>query len=146
MPTPTDLPEKPVFVDPSGRRRRLVRRLAIAACALLATYTLLLCGALSGAPIPPSALLPLPGVPTTVEPTTTTDQDGEQPAATTSTTSRTSRATTGTTTTSVNAPTLTSQPTGPTVTTTATTGNRNSHAPTTAPGRTKHNGTTTATP
>jgi hypothetical protein len=146
MPTPADLPDRPVFVDPSGRRRRLVRRLAIAACALLATYTLLLCGALSGAPIPPSALLPLPGMPTTVEPTMTTGQDGEQPAVTTSIAGRTSQAAGGATTTSVSAPTLTSQPTGPTLTTTATTGNRNSHAPTTAPGRTKHTSTTTATP
>jgi cytoskeletal protein RodZ len=141
MPTPSDLPDRPVFVDPSGRRRRIVRRLAIAGCTLLATYAVLLCAALSGAPIPPSALLPLPGTPATTESTTTTDL---QPAAATSTTGRPNRATT---TSSTTRPTLTAQPvTGPTVTTTSTTGNRNSHAPTTPPGRTKHTDTTTPTP
>lgn len=147
MPTPPDVPDRQVFVDPSGRRRRLVRRLAIATCALLAAYTVLLCAALSGAPIPPSALLPLPSAPATVESTATTDQQNPLPAETTAPTAHSTHATTETTTASVIRPTLTPQPTtGTTVTTTSTTGNRHSHAPTAPPGQTKHTDSTPATP
>jgi hypothetical protein len=143
---PPDVPDRPVFVDPSGRRRRLVRRLAIATCALLATYTLLLCAALSGAPIPPSALLPLPGMPDTVEPATTTDQPAAA-AETTATGTHANPATANTTTTLVIRPTPTSQPTAvTTVPITSTAGNRNSHNPTTPPGRTKHTTSTPSTP
>ncbi len=55
--------EKPVFVDPSGRRRRIVRRVSIAACALVSGYAVLLVASLLGAPIPASVLLPVPAAP-----------------------------------------------------------------------------------
>lgn len=48
--------ESPVFLDPSGRRRRAIRSIAIlAGCAGFAAVALL-CAALLGAPITPSAL------------------------------------------------------------------------------------------
>lgn len=55
--------EKPVFVDPSGRRRRIVRRVSIAACVLVSGYAVLLVASLLGAPIPASVLLPAPDAP-----------------------------------------------------------------------------------
>ncbi|QUQ65836.1 hypothetical protein [Kutzneria sp. CA-103260] len=148
MPVASDFSERPVFVDPSGRRRRFLRRLAIAVCALFAAYVVLLCAALSGAPIPPSALLPLPGAPTSVEPTAIDQQPEQSGVPTLATTSashvgRTSH--TAATTATVAQPTLTSQlSAGPTVTT--TTGNRNSHAPSTPPGRVRRTDTTTPSP
>ncbi|MDQ0380692.1 hypothetical protein [Amycolatopsis thermophila] len=59
---------KPVFVDPSGRRRRILRRVSIAACALVSGYAVLLVASLLGAPIPASALLPVPDQRTTDAP------------------------------------------------------------------------------
>ncbi|WP_152546783.1 hypothetical protein [Amycolatopsis orientalis] len=53
-------PARPVFVDPSGRRRTLVRRIAIGVCAAVACYGILLVAALFGAPTLPAALVPLP--------------------------------------------------------------------------------------
>ncbi|MTD52876.1 hypothetical protein GKO32_02645, partial [Amycolatopsis sp. RM579] len=50
----------PVFVDPSGRRRKVLRRVVAGACALVGLYVAVLTAALLGAPIPSSALLPLP--------------------------------------------------------------------------------------
>lgn len=50
----------PVFVDPSGRRRKVLHRLVIGACVLVGVYVAVLAAALLGAPIPSSALLPLP--------------------------------------------------------------------------------------
>lgn len=145
MPTPSDLSDRPVFVDPSGRRRRIIRGVAIAACAVAAVYAVLLCAALFGAPIPPSALLPLPAAPTDTVTSTAGNQPGQQldQAGGATTTAGVTRTT---------APALnrttTSQPVAvtPTATTTTTAGNRNSHAPTTPPGRTKHTGTTAPSP
>ncbi|UMP03907.1 hypothetical protein [Amycolatopsis sp. EV170708-02-1] len=53
-------PARPVFVDPSGRRRTVVRRIAIGACAVVVGYGILLTAALFGAPTLPSALIPAP--------------------------------------------------------------------------------------
>ena len=53
----------PVFVDSSGRRRKTWRRLTIAVVAALCGYTGLLAVGFAGGPIPPAALLPIPGVP-----------------------------------------------------------------------------------
>ncbi|HEU5428382.1 MAG TPA: hypothetical protein VFU74_15990 [Actinocrinis sp.] len=59
--TGTRIAEAPVFVDSTGRRRRLVRRVAfgllIGACA----YGVLVVVSILGGPVPPNALLPLPG-------------------------------------------------------------------------------------
>lgn len=81
---------RPVFVDPSGRRRRIVRRVALAVSALVGAYVLVLFAAALGAPIPHSGFLPLPdsptqrqpaqGVPDTAgSPPPTTHQSHEQP-------------------------------------------------------------------
>ncbi|MFI5559909.1 hypothetical protein [Amycolatopsis japonica] len=49
-----------MFVDPSGRRRTVVRRIAVGACAVVVGYGILLTAALFGAPTLPSALIPAP--------------------------------------------------------------------------------------
>lgn len=59
---------RPVFVDPSGRRRRVVRRVAIGLSALVACYAVVLLAAAMGAPIPRSSFLPLPDMPTHQQP------------------------------------------------------------------------------
>lgn len=51
---------EPVFVDPSGRRRKVLRRFVVGACVLVGLYVGVLTAALLGAPIPSSALLPAP--------------------------------------------------------------------------------------
>lgn len=56
-------PSGPIFVDASGRRRKLARRASLAAVAVLAGYTGLLAVSFAGGPIPPNALLPVPGIP-----------------------------------------------------------------------------------
>lgn len=56
-------PSVPVFVDGSGRRRKNWRRLTIAVVAALCGYVCLLAVGFAGGPIPPAALLPIPGVP-----------------------------------------------------------------------------------
>ena len=142
MPTPSDLSERPVFVDPSGRRRRVARRIAIGVCAVLAVYVILLCAALSGAPIPPSALLPLPA-----DTVTSTTSDAPNPQVTGSTTTRRAPGVTTSASPSLNR-TTTSAPAVVTTTaaTTTSVGNRNSHAPTTPPGHAKHTDTTTPGP
>lgn len=53
----------PIFVDSSGRRRKLARRLSLVAVAVLAGYAGLLAVSFAGGPIPPNALLPVPGIP-----------------------------------------------------------------------------------
>jgi hypothetical protein len=53
----------PVFVDSSGRRRKLARRASLIAVAVLAGYVGLLAVSFAGGPIPPNALLPVPGIP-----------------------------------------------------------------------------------
>lgn len=53
----------PVFVDTSGKRRKGWRRVTIAVVGILCGYTVLLGVSFAGGPIPPAALLPVPGVP-----------------------------------------------------------------------------------
>lgn len=78
MTTPSD---RPVFVDPSGRRRKVVRvAIGIVAVGVLA-YLVLLVVALAGGPVNPATFLP---VPEAAEPavTTTTDATTPSPEAT----------------------------------------------------------------
>lgn len=71
----------PVFVDPTGRRRRIVRRVALAACAGVLLYLAVFVAALFGAPIPTSALIPVPGfVPAQVPATSVPPPSSEEPA------------------------------------------------------------------
>ncbi|MFI9816999.1 hypothetical protein [Saccharothrix variisporea] len=85
MTTTTD--QTPVFVDPSGRRRRVLRILIGVAVAGVLVYVALLVVALSGGPVKPSSLLPLPAaedVPTTTTsapPTTTAETTTETTTA-----------------------------------------------------------------
>jgi hypothetical protein len=53
----------PVFVDASGKRRRWVRRGSIATVSVLTAYGIVVALSFLGGPVPPNALLPLPGVP-----------------------------------------------------------------------------------
>lgn len=65
MTTPSD---RPVFVDPSGRRRKVLR-IAIGTVAVgVVSYLVLLVVALAGGPVSPMTLLP---VPEAAEPATT---------------------------------------------------------------------------
>jgi cytoskeletal protein RodZ len=78
MTTPSD---RPVFVDPSGRRRK-VMRIAMGAVAVgVLAYLVLLVVALAGGPVNPTTLLPIPEA---AEPavTTTTDTPAPSPEAT----------------------------------------------------------------
>lgn len=128
---------KPVFVDPTGRRRRIVRRIALAACAGLLLYLGLFVAALFGAPIPTAALIPVPGfVPeqaTSVAPPTTEEagratgaQRSETPSKTEAPSTRPDRSPSVATT---SVPSATSAP--PTST------RRNSRAPVEPPGQTR---------
>src|SRR5690348_17232536 len=78
MTTPSD---RPVFVDPSGRRRKVMRvAIGVVAVGVLA-YLVLLVIALAGGPVNPTTLLPIPKA---AEPavTTTTDTPASSPEAT----------------------------------------------------------------
>ena len=74
----TTTEQTPVFVDPTGRRRRVLRVLIAVAVAGVLVYLALLVVALSGGPVRPSSLLPIPAAEdaptatTTAPPTTTT--------------------------------------------------------------------------
>jgi len=78
MTTPSD---RPVFVDPSGRRRKVLRIAIGTVAAGVAAYLLLLVIALAGGPVNPTTLLPIPEA---AEPavTTTTDAPASSPEAT----------------------------------------------------------------
>ncbi|GAB3908047.1 hypothetical protein GCM10029964_107190 [Kibdelosporangium lantanae] len=58
---------RPVFVDPTGRRRRVLRRVAFGLSALVACYAVVLLAATLGAPVPRYGFLPLPEPPTRTE-------------------------------------------------------------------------------
>lgn len=60
---PGAAPGAPIFVDASGRRRKVARRASLAAVAVLAAYAGLLAVSFAGGPIPPKVLLPVPGIP-----------------------------------------------------------------------------------
>lgn len=78
MTTPSD---RPVFVDPSGRRRKVLRfAIGVVAAGVLA-YLVLLAVALAGGPVQPSTLLPIPEAAEPVV-TTTTDTTTPSPEAT----------------------------------------------------------------
>ncbi|WP_244210728.1 hypothetical protein [Amycolatopsis kentuckyensis] len=131
----------PVFVDPTGRRRRIVRRVALAACAGVLLYLAVFVAALFGAPIPTSALIPVPGfVPVQVPATSTPPPISEEPARangapTVTTPSREVPASTPDRSPSA---ATTAPPTAATTTTAAPTSeHRNSRAPTTPPGQTR---------
>jgi hypothetical protein len=67
---PDDRPlASPVFVDPTGRRRRTVRRAAVVGAGVLIGTVALLVAALLGAPLGPLTSLPdpIPGPPAAVE-------------------------------------------------------------------------------
>jgi hypothetical protein len=53
----------PVFVDATGHRRRLIRRAAIGLLAVICAYGVAVVLSFLGGPVPPNALIPLPGVP-----------------------------------------------------------------------------------
>ena len=55
-------PPAPVFVDTTGRRSRLLRRIAYGFGAVVMLYGGLICVSLVGGPVPSSAVLPLPGL------------------------------------------------------------------------------------
>jgi len=55
-------PPAPVFVDTTGRRSRLLRRIAYGFGALVVTYGALIGVSLVGGPVPSSVVLPLPGL------------------------------------------------------------------------------------
>jgi cytoskeletal protein RodZ len=74
MTTPSD---RPVFVDPSGRRRK-VMRIAMGAVAVgVLAYLVLLVVALAGGPVNPTTLLPIPEA---AEPAVTTTTDTPAPS------------------------------------------------------------------
>jgi len=119
--------ESPVFVDPSGRRRRTLRAIVIAGGIVTVGYLSVVLLAVLGAPLPPAARLPVPpqvdsGSTTGASTTTATTPDLAElgPASTddpgTTRTTRTSSAGTPKPSTSTPAPTTTSdraRPTGP---------------------------------
>jgi hypothetical protein len=58
----------PIFVDSSGQRRRLARRLSFGVIGILCGYGCLVAVSFAGGPIPPAALLPVPGMPAAKNP------------------------------------------------------------------------------
>ena len=117
--------QAPVFVDPTGRRRRTIRTTAVLGAFALLGVTVLIVAAMLGAPLGPLNPLPEPasGPPAAVEPvqapaqtpggsgptTTSTAKPGSDrvaaPGATTTTTAPAGDPTTTTTTTKGNKPT-----------------------------------------
>lgn len=53
----------PVFVDASGRRRLWIRRAAVGVSGVLCAYGVAVALSFLGGPMPPGALLPIPGIP-----------------------------------------------------------------------------------
>lgn len=109
MTTTTD--QTPVFVDPSGRRRRVLRVLIGVAVAGVLVYVALLIVALSGGPVKPSSLLPIPAAEDA--PTTTATAPPTTTPAATSETTTAPDATARTTTEGTQAVTTTAEPTTP---------------------------------
>jgi hypothetical protein len=78
----TDVPAPaPVFVDASGQRRRLIRRAAIGLLGLTCAYGVAVVLSFLGGPVPPNALLPLPGVPNAASSNPATPSKANAPAA-----------------------------------------------------------------
>jgi len=121
MTTPSD---RPVFVDPSGRRRK-VMRIAMGAVAVgVLAYLVLLVVALAGGPVNPTTLLPIPEA---AEPAviTTTDAPASSPEATSLPRNETTTTT---------PPATTTPPVTSTTTTTTTTAAENGNKRTDPPG------------
>jgi cytoskeletal protein RodZ len=116
MTTPSD---RPVFVDPSGRRRKVLRIAIGTVAAGVLAYLVLLVVALAGGPMSPATLLPIPKAEPAVT-TTTTDAPASSPEAT----SLPRNETTTVSTTTSTAPPVTKT----TTTTTTTSENGNKHA------------------
>jgi hypothetical protein len=75
--TEPDAAAGPVFVDASGRRRKVARRAGLVALAAVAGYAGLLGMSFAGGPIPPNVLLPVPGMPSEKAPASSSiAQDG----------------------------------------------------------------------
>lgn len=62
-PDVADVVPAPVFVDATGRRRRAIRTTAFAFIALVGAYGVAVALSFLGGPVPPNALLPIPGPP-----------------------------------------------------------------------------------
>lgn len=127
-----DEPAAPVFVDPTGRRRRTIRTTAVVGASSLLGVTGLIVAALLGAPL--GSLNPLPepasGPPAAVEPMPAQQPDGapaEGPAGTTSSSAKPGTGRSG----APGATPTTVPGAAPVTTTTATRGNK----PTTPPGK-----------
>jgi hypothetical protein len=130
----------PVFVDPTGRRRRILRRVALAACAGVLLYLAVFVAALFGAPIPTAALIPVPGfVPVQVPATSVPPPVGEEPARANGAPAPTTSSREAPASVPGRSPSVTTTAPPPAATTTAppTTERRNSRAPTTPPGQTR---------
>lgn len=137
----SDDPARPVFVDPSGRRRSIIRRVAIGVCVAVGCYGILLAAALFGAPTLPAALVPVPRPEpqvTTEVPATTAEKPApakpSEPETSesdrdTSTTRPPGTPATGLSGTTSQQPSVTSAPPG--------TDRRNSRAPDVPPGQTR---------
>lgn len=76
------VPAGPIFVDASGRRRKLARRASLAAIAVVAGYAGLLGVSFIGGPIPPNTLLPVPGMPSEKAPAPASTSVAENGAST----------------------------------------------------------------
>ncbi|HZP51797.1 hypothetical protein [Actinocrinis sp.] len=61
QPAATSPAEPPVFVDSTGRRRLVIRRVAFGLLVGACAYGVLVVVSILGGPVPPNALLPLPG-------------------------------------------------------------------------------------
>src|SRR5262249_26565236 len=68
----SDAASAPVFVDTTGRRRRAIRNTAFAFLALIAAYGVAVALSFLGGPVPPNALLPIPGPPSAASGSTST--------------------------------------------------------------------------
>ncbi|MGW4489410.1 hypothetical protein ACWEOE_36930 [Amycolatopsis sp. NPDC004368] len=129
----------PVFVDATGRRRKLFRRAAIGGGVLTVGYVVVLVAALLGAPVPSPLLVPITQFGAGHTDVTTTPADPPDPSTTTDA-PPTREAGTDPTSVRVGAPersvtTTAAQPPATTATTVSGAEHRNSHAPDTPPGK-----------
>jgi hypothetical protein len=127
--------QTPVFVDPSGRRRRVLRIATAGAAVVIVGYLVLVLLTVFGAPLPPAAQLPLPaGLGTGVDAGSTPSTEGETPVTTEPLDGQPSGTQSPRTTT---APGPTVTPAGPATPTPVTTPGRHSSRPSEPPGQSK---------
>lgn len=117
MTTPSD---RPVFVDPSGRRRKVLRIAIGTVAAGVVAYLVLLVVALAGGPVKPATLLPIPEAAEPAVTTTTTDSPASSLEATSLPRNETTTAP---------AVTTSTQPVTATITTTTENGNKRTDPP-----------------